>query len=90
MSFPTADGELLLLINRPIPAELQQRYDLLLAKRQTETLLPNEYDDLLRLTEQIETLEAQRVAALAELARLRGTSLRALMTRLGIPALNPG
>lgn len=84
------EAALLLRINHPIPAELQQGYDLLLAKRQTETLLPNEYDDLLRLTEQIETLEAQRVAALAELARLRGTSLRALMTRLGIPALNPG
>ena len=84
------EAALLLRINQPIPAELQQRYDLLLAKRAAETLLPDEYDDLLRLTEQIETLDAQRVEALTELARLRGTSLRALMTSLGIPPLNPG
>jgi hypothetical protein len=87
MSFPTADSEPLRRINQPIPTELQQRYDLLLAKRQAEILAPDEYDELLRLTGEIETLEARRVEALAELARLRGTSLRALMNSLGVSTL---
>jgi hypothetical protein len=82
------EAALLLRINQPIPAELQQRYDLLLAKRLAETLLPDEYNELLRFTGQIEALEARRLDALAELARLRGISLRAVMSSLGISPRN--
>jgi len=34
-----------------------------------------QYEELLRLTQQVERLEVRRVECLAELARLRGTSL---------------
>jgi hypothetical protein len=40
----------------------------------------------LRLSDQIEHLEVERVEALGELARLRGTSLSSLMAELGIQA----
>jgi hypothetical protein len=86
----STEAELLLRINQPIPAGLQQRYDILLSKRQEESLLPDEYDELLKLTEQIETLEAKRVATLGDLARLRNTSLRALITSLGLQPLSHG
>ena len=43
-----------------------------------------EHEELLRLTNQVEGLEADRLAHLAELARLRRTSLTALMEELGI------
>jgi hypothetical protein len=42
----------------------------------------------LQLTEKIETIQAQRIENLADLARLRGISLTALMENLGIHATN--
>ncbi len=78
------ESELLLQINRGIPPELRERYEALLAKRRAETLNSEEYAELLRLTGQIEQLDAMRLTALAELARLRQTSLAELMQTLGI------
>jgi len=78
------ESELLLQINRGIPPERRERYEALLAKRQAETLNAEEYAELLRLTGQIEQLDASRLIALAELARLRQTSLAELMRTLGI------
>ncbi len=78
------EAELLLKINEGVPAALQQRYSELIAKRQAETLTADEYAELLRLTEQVEQIEVARVEHLAELARLRGISLTALMESLGI------
>ncbi|MFO1430186.1 MAG: STAS/SEC14 domain-containing protein [Candidatus Competibacteraceae bacterium] len=78
------ESELLLQINRGIPPELRERYEALSAKRQAETLNSEEYAELLRLTGQIEQLDAVRLTALAELARLRQTSLVKLMQTLGI------
>ena len=78
------ESELLLQINRGIPPELRERYEALSAKRQAETLNSEEYAELLRLTGQIEQLDAVRLTALAELARLRQISLAELMQTLGI------
>jgi hypothetical protein len=83
-SLPQAEAELLQKINQGIPSDTQKNYDELIAKRQAETLTPEEHSELLRLTEQIEKLQAQRLESLAELARLRKTSLTALMENLGI------
>ena len=74
-SLPQAEAELLQKINQGIPSDTQKNYDELIAKRQAETLTPEEHSELLRLTEQIEKLQAQRLESLAELARLRKTSL---------------
>jgi len=83
-SLPRRDSELLLKINEGVPPDTQKRYDELIAKRQAETLTPAEYEDLLRLTQQVEKLQVRRVEYLAELARQRGTSLTELMENLGI------
>jgi len=83
-SLPRAESELLLKINEGVPFDIQKRYNELIAKRQAETLTPDEYEELLQLTQQVERLEVRRVEYLAELARLRGTSLTALMENLGI------
>ena len=83
-SLPQAEAELLRKINQGIPSDTQKNYDELIAKRQDETLTPEEHRELLHLTEQIEKLQAQRLESLAELARLRKTSLTALMENLGI------
>jgi hypothetical protein len=83
-SLAEAETELILKINQGAPSELQVRYDELVAKRRAETLTPDEHAELLRLTEQMEGLELQRVECLAALARLRQTSLTAVMDALGI------
>jgi hypothetical protein len=83
-SLPQVEAELLLKINQGVPPDVQKRYDELITKRQAEILTPDEYNELLRLTDQIENLEARRMEYLAELARLRKTSLTALMETLGI------
>jgi hypothetical protein len=79
-----AESELLLRVNQGIPADLQQRYEDLIAKRRSETLTLEEHTELLALTDQVEQLEADRIAALAELARLRHISVTDLMRDLGI------
>lgn len=83
-TLPEAEVELLLKINQGIPSDIQKHYEELMAKRQTETLTHEEHGELLQLTEQIEKLQAQRIEYLAELARLRRTSISALMENLGI------
>jgi len=83
-SLPRVESELLLKINEEVPSDIQTRYKELIAKRQAEALTPDEYKELLQLTQQVEKLEVRRVEYLAELARLRRTSLTALMENLGI------
>jgi hypothetical protein len=85
-SVPRQEAELLLTINQGLAPELHTRYAELIGKRREESLTPEEYQELLALTAQVESFEAQRVTALAELAQLRQTSLQALMDALHISA----
>ncbi len=81
---PKNEAELLKRINQGVPASMQTRYDELGIKRDAEILTADEYDELLQLTDQIEKVDAERLRNLAELARLRQTSLDALMDELDI------
>ncbi|MFZ4662557.1 MAG: STAS/SEC14 domain-containing protein [Caldilineaceae bacterium] len=83
-SLPHKEVELLQKINQGLPAETQQRFDLLTAKRRAETLTDEEYEELLELVDEIELRDAKRVEYLAELAQLRSVSLRTLMQQLDI------
>jgi hypothetical protein len=85
-SLAPCETELLAKINRGLPADLAARYQELIQRRRAETLSPEEHAELLRLSDQVEQLEVERVEALAELASLRGTSLSRLMAELGIQA----
>jgi hypothetical protein len=88
-NLPARETELMLKINQGLPAEKAARYQDLMAKRRKETLTAGEHRELLDLTDEAERLQAERIQHLAELARLRGTSLRALMDELGLqPAAN--
>ena len=83
-SLPQAEAELLLKINQGISSDTQKYFDELIAKRQAETLTPDEHKELLHLTEEIEKLQAQRIEYLVELARIRRISITELMKNLGI------
>ena len=79
-----AESALLLRINHRLPSELRERITALRAKRADESISDSEYEELTRLTDHAEEVHADRMAALVELAKLRGVSLPVLLDRLGI------
>ena len=81
---PEAEAHLLRHINEGLSPEVWRRYTELIAKRRAETLTPDEHAALITLSDQIEELNARRIEFLAELARLRQTSLSEIMRQLGI------
>lgn len=83
-SVSSSETDLLLQINRGLSEDEAHRYCELMDRRRAAMLTPSEHQDLLRLTETAEALQARRVRCLVELARLRGTSLSALAEELGI------
>ena len=83
-TLPEAEAELLLKINQGPPEDVWHRYRELVARRKQESLTSDEHEDLLHLSDEIDTRHTQRIECLAELARLRNTSLRQLMDELGI------
>ena len=78
------EKELLAKINQGLPKAFQKRYYTLVEKRREETLSKKEYRELLRLTDEVERLQAERVKWMVELSRLRNTSLARLMKELPI------
>ena len=84
VSLSPGESALLLKINTGLGAETQARYDQLIAKRRSETLTNDEYAELLRLTQQAEQIDGQRVEALVELAKLRNVPLKTVMQQLEI------
>jgi len=85
-SLPQDESELLQKINQTLPREVQRRYNWLIDRRKSEELTAAEHAELLKLTDQVEKLEKQRIEYLAELAQLRRTTLNQVMQQLGIKA----
>ncbi len=85
-SLSQEESELMARINAALSEPDEARYRQLKDRRDAELLMPNEHAELLALSNRAEELNADRVAALTELARLRRTSLRGLMKQLGIPS----
>lgn len=83
---PARESALLLQINQGLPAALDARCRDLIAKRRNLTLSEEEQRELVGLMDQVEQLQANRAAALAEVAQLRQTTLAQLMDDLGIQA----
>jgi len=83
-SFSKDESELLLKINQNIDSQLQERFDELTSKRRAEIITSEEYDELLKLTDEVEKFDVRRVEYLTQLAELRNTSLTELMDELGI------
>jgi hypothetical protein len=75
---------LLQQINRGVSAEVRQRYEDLNDKLHDETITPDEHQELLKLIEQIELADAERMRHLIDLAQLRQVSLDTLLDQLGI------
>jgi hypothetical protein len=89
---PTADklsaeeSRLIKRINRGLPETACNRYARLSQKRKKKSLTDEELGELLKLTHELETQDADRAAALLELANLRRIPIRLLTKQMGIKA----
>jgi hypothetical protein len=83
---PERESQLLMKINKAIPAILQKHYEDLLAKNRAETITPIEHEELLKVIEKVEIKNAERLENLIELSRIRNISMDLLMRQLH---LNP-
>jgi hypothetical protein len=81
---PLTELDLLQKINAGLSSETWDKYHLLISKRRAETLDIQEQSRLIEISDRIEQWNVQRLSALVELAKLRNTSLLALMQDLGI------
>lgn len=79
---------LLQKINQGIPETLWRPYKKLVSRRDHGSLTPEEHEELIRLSDQIEELHAKRMEYLVELAQLRQVSLTDLMDALSIYPTN--
>lgn len=83
------ESELLTNINQGLRPTDARRMKELIAKRQSYTIKEVELQELIRLTDESERLNVERMKYLLELAHLRGVTLDEVMKQLGIrPALN--
>ncbi len=78
------DDDFVVVHFQGLPDDLRNRIAALRARREGESITDSEYDELTRLTDQAEELHAERLAAMVELAQLRGIGLPQLMDQLGI------
>lgn len=74
---PERESQLLMKINKAIPATLQKRYEDLLTKNRAETITPLEHEELLKIIDKVEIKNAERLENLIELSRIRNVSLDA-------------
>ncbi len=81
---PQLESELLLKINYSLPTSLRTRFGELVAKRQELTITDAELAELIEITDASEQLNAERIAAISELAKLRHQTLDQVMQDLGI------
>ncbi len=78
------ETKLLEMINYHRPAEAQARFDRLISRRRANKLSQEERTELVAMTHESEMQAAERVRAVAELARLRGIPFDEMLHQLGI------
>jgi hypothetical protein len=79
-----SESELLSRINQSLPAGDRARLKELIDKRDAETITSTELPELIGMTDRLENLQAERLAALVELATLRGVTFDEVINQLGI------
>lgn len=77
-------SELLEKISLGIPVGIWKRYNYLKDLRDREQLDPEEHAELIRISDQIEEANAERMQYLVELASIKEVSINDLMSSLGI------
>jgi hypothetical protein len=75
------ETKLIKQINRGLPLELRRRSAQLAGRQKKGNLTAYEHEELLKLTHEAENRDADRAAALVELAKLRHLPVRTLTTQ---------
>ena len=83
-SIPALEIKLLQKINQALPEEIQQKYNDLSAKIRSQTITPDEHQDLLKLIDVVEQADGDRLQNLIQLSQLRNISLSELMKQIQI------
>lgn len=78
------ESELLIKINQGLPSADARRMKELIAERHSYIITEGELQELIRLTDESERLNVERIKHLLELAHLRGITLDVVMAQLGI------
>jgi len=78
------EAELLQKIYQVIAPATQQRLNELIEKRRSYTITEGELQELIKLTNQVEMFDAERLNHLIELAHLRNVPLNDLIRQLGL------
>ena len=81
-----AETALVQRINRGLPLDVRTQYSALVKRRNRNLLTPEEHDELIKLTQQAEIQDADRAAALVELAKRRRIPVKTLMKQMRIQA----
>lgn len=76
------ESKLMMQINQTLSQEEQKRFDKLNARRRAEKLTKQEYNELMALNDKVEFFNVNRLEALLELAKIRKTTVSALMDEL--------
>lgn len=84
------ESKLMKRINRGLPVEMCRRHAHLAKRRDKASLTSAERRELLRLSHEAESRDADRAVALVKLASLRRLPVRTLMKQMGIqpPSIN--
>jgi hypothetical protein len=80
----TREDELQLRLSDGLPVKFWKRYNALTDRRRAETLTEEEHSELLGLIQTLESWNLRRLEIAAELATLRGMSLRDLLKQQGL------
>ena len=78
------ESHLIQRINRGLPSDVRERFAFLTNRQKKGRLTHTEHQELLRLTHEAESQDADRAAALVELAKIRHVPVRVLMKQMGI------
>ena len=78
------ESALLVRINQGLAGNERAKMRALLEKRDDETLTPPEWQELTALTDKLELRHADRLTAVAQLARLRGVTFDTIIAQLGL------
>lgn len=78
------ESALLARVNQALSSPERASLRALIEKRDTETLAPTEWQELTALSDKLELLHADRLAALTDLAKVRGVTLDEVIQQLGL------
>ena len=81
---PITETELITAISQPLDALIRLRYNVLIGKRNAETLTSPEYEELQSLTDVVEADHLHRWENLARLAALQEVEIMTVAARFGL------